>query len=42
MSLGYVLKQYQLKRVMYSKVLDIRNIKRKLILFLYTGLGKVE
>jgi hypothetical protein len=42
MSLGYVLKQYQPKKVMYSKVLSIRNNKRKLILYLYTGIGKTE
>lgn len=40
MSLGYVLKQYQPKKVVYSKILSVRRDKKKLILWLLTGTEK--
>jgi len=42
MNLRYVFKQYQPKKVMHSKVLSIRDNKRKLILYLYTGIEKAD
>ncbi len=42
MNLRYVLKQYQPKKVMQSKVLSIRDNKRKLILYLYIGVRKAD